>query len=203
MERARFALDAGQVFFDLRELILERGCFAQQAQDHLAAGFDGLLALAHLGLQSFALLVDFQHAPRAWAISRFERVHGLLLRGDLAFERGQPLAQLLRFVLGLRDALLRWRRFPSPAMPAGRACARLPRSVRQLLARFGELLFDLVAGQLPLLVRLFLVGHLLGQRLAVPPAARFSSMAVLRGIALQQAVFAREHDAQARFQFRS
>ena len=44
----RLAVDAGQVLFDLRQLVLQRGGLAEQAQNHLAAGLDGALALADL-----------------------------------------------------------------------------------------------------------------------------------------------------------
>ena len=47
----RLAVDPGQVLVDLRQLVLQRGGFAEQAQNHLAAGFDGALALANLDLQ--------------------------------------------------------------------------------------------------------------------------------------------------------
>ena len=42
----RFALDSRQVFVHLRELVAQRGDFAQQPQHGGAAGLDGLLALA-------------------------------------------------------------------------------------------------------------------------------------------------------------
>ena len=53
----RLAVDAGQVLVDLRQLVLQRGRFAQQPQNHLAAGLDGALALPDFELQSLALLV--------------------------------------------------------------------------------------------------------------------------------------------------
>ena len=45
------AVDAGEVLFDLRQLILQRGGLAEQAENHLASGLDGALALADFELQ--------------------------------------------------------------------------------------------------------------------------------------------------------
>src|ERR1019366_1152447 len=51
-------VDAGEVLFDLRQLVLEGGRLAQEAEDHLPAAFDGALSLADFELKRLTLLVD-------------------------------------------------------------------------------------------------------------------------------------------------
>ncbi len=80
-----FPVDAGEIFVDLRQLILERGRLAKEAQNHLAAGLDGLLALTDLRLEGFTLLRDFRHAAARLRDLGVERSHRLLLRHDFAF----------------------------------------------------------------------------------------------------------------------
>src|ERR1019366_5963472 len=190
----RLPVDPGQVLFDLRQLVLQRGRLAQQPQNHLPAALDGALPLPDLELQSLALLVDLRHALARRRDLRFQLFHILLVAADLLIQRIQPQPQILRVLLVLRDALLDGSAFLYlRSQPSARAL-RLHLPLRQLLARFGELVFHLVAGRLPALVRL------LAQRLQFAGGdAQFDRR--LGRIALQQAVLAAQHHAQPRIEF--
>ena len=125
----RFALDARQVFVDLRELVLQRGSLAQQPQDHLPPGSRWLFSRSRtLACNRLALLVDLQHALARLRDLRFQRVHVLLV----ARRSPRPARPAARPVPAIPSrparCAARWRRSPSPAIPAVRACARLPRS---------------------------------------------------------------------------
>ena len=135
---------------------LRRGRLAEQAQNHLASGFDGLLALAHLALQTLALLVDFQHARARLGDLVLEPIDGLFVRGDFGFEPIEPDAKLLGFLLGLGDALLDGAALLAPAT-SRRAAGALGFHIQsgELLARLGELLLQFVADGLRALMRLF------------------------------------------------
>jgi hypothetical protein len=69
-----FALDARQVFLDLRQLVLA-ACDASPSRRRITCrpASMALLALAHLGLQRLALLVDLEHAAARFGDLRFER----------------------------------------------------------------------------------------------------------------------------------
>ena len=103
-----FALDSGEVLFDLGELVFERGRLAQQAQNQLAAGFDGLFALAQAILQGIALLVDFEHAIARLRDLGFQRVEVLAVGGDFGVEAVEALAQFLRFRFPPGRCAARW-----------------------------------------------------------------------------------------------
>src|ERR1019366_4581713 len=104
-------------------------------------------------------------------------------------------SQILGVLLVLRDALLDGSAFlhlrgEAPAAPLG-----LHLALRQLAARFGELAFHFVAGQLPALVRQFALRHLVAERLQLA-GGEVQIDGRLGGIALQQAVLAAQHNAQ-------
>ena len=162
MARAVSRSIPGQVLFDLRQLILQRGRLAEQAQNHLPPGLDGALAFADFELQSLALLVDLRHALARLRDLRFQLLHILLVAADLLVERVQAHAEILRVLFVLRDALLDraaflYLRFETAARAFG-----IDLALGELLARFGELVLDLVAG------------HLLGSRgpVRAPPPGR-------------------------------
>jgi hypothetical protein len=188
----RLPVDPGQVLFDLRQLVLQRGRLAQQPQNHLPPALDGALALPDLELQSLALLVDLRHPLARRGDLRFQRLHILLVAADLLIQRIQPQPQFLRVLLVLRDTLLDRSAFLYlRGQPPARAL-RLHLPLRQLLARFGELVLHLVAGHLLALVRLFALRYLVAERLQFAGGdAQFDRR--LGRIALQQAVLATQH----------
>ena len=141
--------------------------FAEQAQNHLASGLDGALALADLELQSLALLVDLRHALARLRDLRFQRFHVLLVAADLFVERVQAHAEILRVLLVLRDALLDRAAFLHLRFQAAAGALGIHLALGQLLARLGELVLDFVAGHLLALVRLFALRHLVAERLSV------------------------------------
>jgi hypothetical protein len=102
----RFALDARQIFVHLRELVAQRGHFAQQPQHRRAAGLDGLLALADGGLQFLAQAVLLQHALARFADLLVERRDLLLVRVQVGGRCGPAGLPTPAIPLGLRDALL-------------------------------------------------------------------------------------------------
>ena len=193
------ALDAREILFDLRQLIFQRGGFAQQAQDYLAAGFDGLFALTHLGLQRLALQVDFLHAPACLRDLLLECRDVLLMSGNLLIERIQPHAEILRFLLGLRDALLHSATLAHLRFQPSAGAGGFHVQVREFLPLLGESVLDLIAGLLAALMLLLALAYLVGKRLEfvgreIEVDGRFG------GVALEQTVFAGEDQPQARLQ---
>ena len=154
------AIDAGQVLFDLRQLVLEGGGLAEEAQNHLPAAFDGALALADLELQSLALLVDLGHALARGGDLGFQGLDIFLVAADLLIEGIQAQSQIVGILLVLRDALLDGSAFLDLRGEAPATAFGLHLALGQLAARLGELALHLVAGQLPALVRQFVLRHL-------------------------------------------
>ena len=107
--------------------------------------------------------------------------------------------EILRLLLVLRDALLDGAAFLHLRFQASARALGLHLPLGELLARFGELVLDLVAGHLLALVRLFALRHLLAEGLQFA-GGQVQIDRRLGGIALQQAVLAAEHHAQAGFQ---
>ena len=139
-----FALDARQILVHLRELVAQRGDFAQQPQHRRAALLDGLLALADGGLQFLAQAVLFQHARARFADLPVERGHLLLVRVQVGGDAPQPHFQLLRFPLRLRDALLDGAALLHLRFQAAARALGFHLAFGQFAPRFGELLLILV-----------------------------------------------------------
>jgi hypothetical protein len=154
------AIDAGEVLFDLRQLVLEGGGLAEEAQNHLPAAFDRALALADLELQSLALLVDLGHAEARGSDLRFESLDIFPVAADLLIEGIQAQSQIVGILLVPRDALLDGSAFLDLRGEAPACAFRFHLALGQLAARFGELAVHLVAGQLLALVRQFAFRHL-------------------------------------------
>jgi len=116
------------------------------------------------------------------------------VRHDLRIELLQPRGEFLALLLRRGDALLdRAAFFRLRGQPAA-GPLRLNFLFGKLLAVSGQLLLDLVAGELPALVPLFLLGDLLAQGFQL---GRGDSQVDggLSGVTLQQAILTRENHA--------
>ena len=136
----------GQLGFDLRDAILQRGGFAQHAQDSLTGGFEiaFLLQMAILRLLAFVRFgIEFRAPIGMFGLERLP-LSGMLLQlqstllllrfdgVDFAIERGQTLLDLLH-LLGLIFEL-------------GAGAFSFHIQIGEQLARSGEFLFVGVSG---------------------------------------------------------
>ncbi len=103
------------------------------------------------------------------------------------------------FAFRLRDALFHRATFPYLRGELAARALGIHVETSEALAGLSELLLNFITGELTLFVRLLFFGDLIGERL------QFAGRQVefdrgLRGIALEQPVFAGEHDAPAGFE---
>ena len=120
------AFDGGQVFVDLGELIAEAGGFAEQAEDLLAGGFDGLF-------RDGGDRLGGRRALRFWRACISREAPGLPVRLRLRLwsalrvrpVRARGGLPVPGFRLRRRRGVRRWSRFAWLAVPGGRGCARI------------------------------------------------------------------------------
>ena len=99
------ALDADQILVDLRQLIAQRRCLAQQLEHLLAVDFDGALAFADETLERLALFVlDCKgRSGSFYSLLQLDQALRVGIQFELAIDAA--LFEILRFGFALREAL--------------------------------------------------------------------------------------------------